>query len=155
MSGRTAANVSTAMMIEQGPKTYHSALDAEDAEHLNKAIGKEMASIESHEVFTFVENFPEGASMIGSRWVMGRKLMGNGRIDKWKVRLIGRSDLPKPAHYNDITSSFIDSCSIRLALGLATKHDLDIAVLEIPTAFFSFPLHETLHMSLPDGEWTD
>jgi hypothetical protein len=31
-SGRTAANVNIAMMIEQGPKTYRAALDAEDAE---------------------------------------------------------------------------------------------------------------------------
>jgi hypothetical protein len=44
-----------------------------------------MESMESHEVFTFIEKVPEGASMIGSRWVMGRKLMANGKIDKWKV----------------------------------------------------------------------
>jgi hypothetical protein len=54
-SGRTAANVSIAMMIEQGPKTYRAALDAEDAEEWKEAIGKKVASIESHEVFTFVE----------------------------------------------------------------------------------------------------
>jgi hypothetical protein len=41
--------------------------------------------MESHEVFTFVEKVPDGASMIESRWVMGRKLMANGTIDKWKV----------------------------------------------------------------------
>jgi hypothetical protein len=84
-SGRTAANVSIAMMIEQCPKTYRAALDAEDAEQWKEAIGKEMASMESHEVFSFVEKVPEGASMIGSRWVMGRMLMANGTIDKWKV----------------------------------------------------------------------
>jgi hypothetical protein len=90
-------------------------LDAEDAEQWKEAIGKEMASMESHEVFTFVEKVPEGASMIGSRWVMGRKLMANGIIDKWKVRLVGRGDLQKPGDYNDITSPVIDSASIRLA----------------------------------------
>jgi hypothetical protein len=55
------------MMIEQGPKTYRAALDAEDAEQWKEAIGKEVASMESHEVFTFIEKVPEGASMIGSR----------------------------------------------------------------------------------------
>jgi len=126
-SGRTAANVSIAMMIEQGPKTYRAALDAEDAEQWKEAIGKEMASMESHEVFTFVEKVPEGASMIGSRWVMGRKLMANGTIDRWKVRHVGRGDLQKPGDYNDITSPVIDSASIRLALSLAAKHDVEIA----------------------------
>jgi len=84
-SGRTAANVSIVMMIEQGPKTYRAALDEEDAEQWKEAIGKEVASMESPEVFTFVERVPGGARMIGSRWVMGRKLMANGTIDKWKV----------------------------------------------------------------------
>jgi len=93
--------------------------------------------------------------MIGSHWVMGRKLMANGTIDKWKVRLVGRGDLQKPGDYNVITSPVIDSASIRLALGLAAKHDLEIAVLDIPTAFLGCPLHETLYMRLPEGEFPD
>ena len=84
LSGRTAANVSIAMIIEQGPKTYRAALNAEDTEQWKEAIGKEVASMETHEVFTFFEKVPKGASMIGSHWVMGRKLMANGTIEKWK-----------------------------------------------------------------------
>jgi len=45
--------------------------------------------------------------------------------------------------------------SIRLALGLAAKQDLEIAVLDIPTAFLGCPLHETLYMRLSEGEWPD
>jgi hypothetical protein len=45
----------------------------------------------------------------------------------------------------------VDSASIRLALGLAAKHDLEIAVLDIPTAFLGCPLYETLYMRLPIG----
>jgi hypothetical protein len=130
-------------------------LNAQDTEQWKEAIGKELASMESHEVFTFVEKVPDGASMIKSRWVMGRKLMANGTIDKWKVRLVSRGDLQKHGDYNDITFPVIDSASIRLALSLAAKHDLEIAVLDIPTAFLSCPLHETLYMRLPDGEWPD
>ena len=154
-SGRTAANVSIAMMIEQGPKTYRAALDAEDAEQCKYAIGKEVASMESYEIFTSVEKVPEGASMIGSRWVMGRNLLANGTSDKWKVQLVGRGDLQMPGDYNDIISPVIDSASIRLALGLAARHDLEIAVLDIPTVFLGCPLHETLYRRPPDGEWPD
>ena len=143
------------MMIEQGPKTYCSALDAEDAEQWKEAIRKEMASMESHEVFTLVEKVLAGASMVGNRWVMGRKLIANGTIDKWKVQLVGRGDLQNPGDYDVITSPVIDSASIWLALGLAAKHDLEIAVLDILTAFLSCPVHETLNMCLPDGEWPD
>jgi len=155
MSGGTVATVSIAMMIEQGPMTYRAALDAEDAEQWKEAILKEMASMESHEGFTCVAKVPEDASMIGIRWVIRRKLMANGTIDKWKVRLVGSGDLQKPGDYYDITSPVIDSASIRHSLGLAVSHDLEIAVLDIPTAFLTCPLHETLCMRLPEGEWPD
>jgi len=153
--GSTAANTSIAMMIKQGPNTYRAALNAEDAEQWEEAIGREVASMESHEVFTFIEKVPEGASMIESRWVMRRQLICNRTIDKWNVRLVGRGDLQKPGDYNDITSPVIDSASIQLALDLAAKHDLEIAVLDIPTAFLGCPLHATLYTPLPDGEWRD
>jgi len=142
-------------MIEQGPETYRAALDAEDAEQWKEAISKAVASMESHEVFTFVEKVPEGSTMVGSHWVMGRNLMANGTIDKCKVRLVGRGDLQMPGDFNDITSPVIDWASIRLALGFAAKHDIEIAILDIPTAFLGCPLHDTPYMRLPDGEWPD
>jgi len=154
-SGRTAANVSIAMMIEQGSKTYCTALDAEDAELWKRAICKDVASMESHEVFFFIEKVPEGASMIESRWVMGRKLMASGTIDKWKVQLVSRGDLQKPGDCKDITSPVIDLASIRLALGLAPNHNLEIAVLDTPTACLGCNLHGTLYSCFPDRKWPD
>ena len=44
---------------------------------------------------------------------------------------------------------------VRLALGLAAKNDLEIAVLIIQTAFLGCALHETLNMRHPDGECPD
>jgi hypothetical protein len=143
------------MMIEPGPKNYRAALDADDSDRWKEAIDKEMNSMASHGVFTYVEKVPDGASLIESRWVMGRKLLANGHIDKWKVRLVGRGDLQKPGNYNEITTPVVDSASIPLALGLAAKFDLEIAVLDIPTAFLGCPLYETLYMRLPEGHWPD
>jgi hypothetical protein len=54
------------MMIEPGPKPYHAGLNSEDAEQWREAIGKEVSSMESHGVFTFVERPPVEASMIVS-----------------------------------------------------------------------------------------
>jgi len=45
--------------------------------------------------------------------------------------------------------------SIRLALGLAAKHDLEIPVLDIPTAFLGCLVDETLYMCLREHEWPD
>jgi hypothetical protein len=66
---------------------------------------------------------------------MGTKAMANGTIVKWNVRLVGCGHCPMPGDYNNITSPVIDSASIQLALGIAAKNDLEIPVLDIPTAF--------------------
>jgi hypothetical protein len=104
--------ITNAMIIEPGPKNYLATLNSEHEEQLKEAIGKEVSSMESHGVFTFVERPPEDASMIESQWVIGRNLPANGRTEKWKVQLVGRGDQQKPADYNTITSSVIDSASI-------------------------------------------
>jgi hypothetical protein len=134
------------MRIEQGPKPDHPALNAEDTEQWKEAIGKEMALMESHEVFTLVEKVPEGANRNENDWVMGRKQLANRTIDNWNVRLVGRSDLFKPSHYDDNTSPVNDSASIRLALGTGAMHDLEITVLNIPSAFLGSPVQKTPYM---------
>jgi hypothetical protein len=108
--------------------------------------------MESHGMFTFVERPPGDASMIESQWVMGRKLLANGQTDKWKVRLVGRGDQQRPGDYHAITSPLIDSASVQLALSLAAQHDVEIAILDMPTAFLGCPLQETLYMRLTDGK---
>jgi len=141
-----------AMMIEPVPKTYCAALNSEDADQWKEPICKEVSSMESHGVFPFVERPAGDASMIESRWVMGTKLLANGQTEQWKVRLVGRGDQQKPGDGNDITSPVIDSASVQLALGLPAKHNLEIPVVDIPTAFLGCPLQEPLYLRLPDGE---
>jgi len=153
--GRLDSKISKVMMIEPGQKTYKIALNADDSEQWKKAICKDMASMESYGDSIIVQKVPSGAAMIESEWIMGKKLFANGQIDKWKVRLVCRGDLQKPGYYNQITSPVIDSASIRLALRLAAGYDLDIAILDIPMAFFHCPLHEILHMGHLEGELLD
>jgi hypothetical protein len=126
-SSRIRSGMSTmtvAMMIEPGPKTQRAALNSEDADQCKEAIGKEVSTMGSQGLFTFVERRPGDTSMIESRWVIGRKLLAKVQTEKWKVRLVGRGDQQKPGDYNNITSPVIDSVSVRLALGLAAKHDV-------------------------------
>jgi hypothetical protein len=60
--------------------------------------------------------------------------MANGRIEKWKVRLVSLGDLQNPGDETDITSPVIVSTSIRHCFGLAAVQMVEIAVRDIPTA---------------------
>jgi len=70
------------MMIKPGPKCYRAALNCQDADQWKDAIGKEVSSMGSHGVLTFVGRPPGDASMNESRWVMGRQLLANGQTEK-------------------------------------------------------------------------
>jgi hypothetical protein len=50
------------MMIEPGPKNYRAALDADDSDRWKEAIDKEMNSMASHGVFTYVQKVPSRAT---------------------------------------------------------------------------------------------
>jgi hypothetical protein len=52
--GKSDSKISIAMMVQPGPKTNKIALNADDSEQWKEAISKEMASMESYGVFTFV-----------------------------------------------------------------------------------------------------
>jgi hypothetical protein len=147
--------ISPAMIIKPGPKTHRAALNSEDADQWKEAIGKVVSSMDSHGVQTCVVRAPGDASIIESRWVMGGMLLANGQTEKWKVRLVGRGDQQRPGDYNDITYPGIDSASVRLVIGLAAKHVIGIAVLEIPTAFLGCTWEEALYIRLLHVEWPD
>jgi hypothetical protein len=73
----------------------------------------------------------------------------NGKFD------LSAAAISKSLDYNDITSPVINLASIRLALGLVAKQDLEIAIPDIPTAFLGCALNETLYMCLPNSECPD
>jgi len=101
-----------AMMIKQCLKLYSTELNMENAEQWKEAIAKEVTSTESHEVFTSIAKTEDGVGIIECCWVVGRMLMANGIIDKWKVRLVGHGELHRSGDYNAITSPVIDLASI-------------------------------------------
>jgi hypothetical protein len=87
--------------------------------------------------------------------VIGMTILLNGLSDKWKLKLVGDRDLPNHGVGNGITFPVVDLSSIRLTLCVATKHNLEIAVLDILTAFLECPLYETQFMRVSEGHWRD
>jgi hypothetical protein len=56
---------------------------------------------------------------------------------------------------NAISSPVVDASTIRLSLGLAAQHNLQIGILDCPTAFLGSTLHGTICLRLPEGNLQD
>jgi hypothetical protein len=154
-SGRVL--LTTAYMVEPGPKTYRAALRTPEAEDWTAAVDTEIAALDSHQALEFIpEEGPQGATIVNSRWLLSKKFKATGEIDKYKARLIAQGFTQKEGLDFDgtaISSPVIDASTIRLCLGLAAQHDLHIAILDCPTAFLGSTLHETIYLRLPEGNW--
>jgi hypothetical protein len=81
-----------AIMIDPGPKTCRADWNYADADQLKQSLAKEVLSMESNGMLTWVERPLGDATPIKSRWVIGRKLLANGHTEKWKFRLVGHGE---------------------------------------------------------------
>jgi hypothetical protein len=108
------------------------------------------------------EELPQGATPSGtivkSRWLLSKKFKATGEIDKYKARLIAQGYTQQEGRdfdANAISSPVVDTSTIRFCLGLAAQHNLQIAILDCPTAFLGSTLHEEIYLRLPEGNWED
>jgi hypothetical protein len=130
-SGR--AFLSTAFMVEPGPKSYRAALKTPEAEEWKAAVNTETTALDSHQAMEFIpEDLPPGATVVNSRWLLSKKFKATGEIDKFKARLIAQGFTQKEGQdfdSNAISSPVVDASTIRLCLGLAAQHNLQIAIV--------------------------
>jgi len=138
-----------------GPSNYREAVAAEDSDCWQKAIADEMKALQHHDVLEpIIGDLPPSNRIVDSKWVFSIKLKVDGSKDKYKARLVARGFSQNPEDYGSITSPIIDTAVIRYTLGHAALHDLEIATLDVPTAYLGATLHEDVFMRLPDADWS-
>jgi hypothetical protein len=147
--------VQTAYLAVPGPKNYQDAEDSDEPEEWMKAIAREQASLRQHDVYEFVDKTPGSEKVIDSKWVMVIKQHPDGTIEKYKVRLVARGDMQTAEEYSEISSPVVDAEVVRLTLSQAAQNDLEIAILDVPTAYLGATLQEEVYIRLPAAVWLD
>eukprot|EP00253_Pinus_taeda_P005277 PITA_05277 len=69
------------------PRTVKEAMDSEDGKLWKEAMVDEMASFYKNEAWDLVE-LPAGRKPIGSKWVFKKKTNAEGKVEKYKARLV-------------------------------------------------------------------
>eukprot|EP00253_Pinus_taeda_P035263 PITA_35263 len=67
--------------------TVKEAVNSEDGKLWKEAMVDEMASLHKNEAWDLVE-LPAGRKPIGSKWVFTKKTNAEGKVDKYKARLV-------------------------------------------------------------------
>ena len=93
-------------------------MDSEDGKLWKKAMVDEMASLHKNEAWDLVELLV-GKKPFGSKWVFKKKTNAEGKVEKYKSRLVAKSySQVLGIDFGDIFSPLTKITSIRLLLSV-------------------------------------
>jgi hypothetical protein len=101
-------------------------------------------------------NLPKGANVIGSMMILSVKRKPNGKIDKYKARLVMLGNRQKDSSYDNIKSGTVRNSTVKLLISLQAKTRGVSMVLDIKGAYLKSvikdPNKEKLFIRYPDGK---
>lgn len=140
-------------VIDDGiPYTYKEAVQSVESAKWKEAMDEEMKSLHKNQTWDLVQ-LPKGKKTIGCKWVYAKKEGNPGKDNiRFKARLVAKGYAQKEGiDYNEVFSPVVKHSSIRILLALVAQFDLELAQLDVKTAFLHGDLEEEIYMSQPDG----
>jgi len=95
---------------------------------------------------------PENRKVIGSKWVYKVKVDSDGRVERYKARLVAQGfTQQRGADYDEAFSPVVRMESLRTVVGLLVRNGLRLHQLDVTTAFLNGKLEEVVYMRQPEG----
>ena len=94
---------------------------------------------------------PKGKKAIGCKWVFAKKEGFPNKEDvRYKARLVAKGFAQREGiDYNEVFSPVVKHSSIRILLALVAQLNLELAQLDVKTAFLHGDLEEEIYMTQP------
>lgn len=133
------------------PITLKEAMVSPNAKEWQEAADLEYESLLENETWDLVD-LPRERKAVGSRWVFKVKHHSDGRVERYKCRLVakGYSQL-YGADYDETFSPVVRFSSIRTLLSFAIQNNLHVHQMDVVTAFLNGHLEEEIYMEQPEG----
>ena len=74
-------------ITDDDPRNVKEAVNSEDNDLWKKAMDEEMDSFDKNESWNLVQ-LPAGRKAVGRKWLFKKKLNAEGKVDKYKARLV-------------------------------------------------------------------
>ncbi|KAL4272870.1 hypothetical protein GQ457_13G029760 [Hibiscus cannabinus] len=136
------------------PVTYQEAMQSLESDKWKSAMDEEMQSLQKNNTWDLA-HLPEGKRAIGCKWVFAKKDGSPSKKDvRYKARLVAKGYAQKEGiDYNEVFSPVVKhSPSIRILLALVAQLNLELAQLDVKTAFLHGDLEEEIYMmTQPEG----
>ena len=140
------------MLTDEGePETYQEAILHKSKKEWVKVMQEEVRSLLENHTYDLLK-LPQGKKALRKKWVYILKTKNNGSQLMYKARLVvKRFNQKKGIDFEEIFSPVVKMSSIRVALGLAARLNLEVEQLDVKTAFFHGDLDEEIYIQQPEG----
>nr|GEZ23153.1 zinc finger, CCHC-type [Tanacetum cinerariifolium] len=116
-----------------------------------EAIDDEIGFIMKNNTWV-LSDLPPGCKPLGCKSIFKRKMKVDGKVDKFKARLVIKGFRQKEGiDYFDTYAPVVRITTIRLLLALAAIHNLAIHQMDVETTFLNGDLDEEVYMKQPEG----
>ena len=133
------------------PQTIEEALKSDQAREWKSAADAEYESLMANDTWELVE-LPSGRKPIGCKWVFKVKHTSDGKVERFKGRLVAKGYAQKYGiDYEETFSPVVRFSSIRSLLAFAVQNDMLIHQMDVVSAFLHGNLSEEIYMEQPDG----
>ena len=115
------------------------------------AMNEEMKSLQKNETWELVDR-PQGKKPVGCRWVYTMKYKADGKIERFKSRLVAKGYTQ--TYGIDYTNTFLPVAKInivRVLLSLAMNLDWPLQQFDVKDAFLHGELSEEVYKDFPPG----
>ena len=133
------------------PQSYAEALVSPEREHWIEAIDTELSSMDRTCAWTKEVPF-DGQKPIDTKWVFKVKRDSDGRVTRYRARLVARGFLQQYGRdFFDTFAPVVARCTWRLLLIVSLSLHLLCHHMDVATAFLIPPLTERVYLRAPKG----
>jgi hypothetical protein len=150
-AGSTATIKPTNNTIVQELVSYKQAVMSPQSGEWEAAIKSEYDSLVSRKTWTLVPCLA-GRKLVDSKWVFKLTRDANGKIARYKARLVGRGFTQEDGgDYHETFAPVVRVISIRKLLALAGYNDWEVDQLDVVTSFLAADIEEEIYTTRPEG----
>uniref|UniRef100_A0A093XC52 Retrovirus-related Pol polyprotein from transposon TNT 1-94 n=1 Tax=Talaromyces marneffei PM1 TaxID=1077442 RepID=A0A093XC52_TALMA len=134
------------------PQTYEEAVnDPKFGSQWRKAVELEIRNLIRFGTWRFVKR-PDHKAVISCKWVFDIKYQADGRIERFKARLVARGFLQQEGlDFEDTFAPVIRLESLRVLFAIAAIYGLTAHLLDATNAFVGSKLDKQIYMEVPKG----
>ncbi|PKU62931.1 Retrovirus-related Pol polyprotein from transposon TNT 1-94 [Dendrobium catenatum] len=138
----------TSSSKEHIPKSVKEAFQHD---HWKQAMLQEFNALQKQCTWSLVP-IPPGTTVLGSKWIFTTKLDPNGKVSRYKARLVAQGCSQEfGINYKETFSPVAKMVTIRMLLTVALNSNWPVTQLDVSNAFLHGELQDEVYMKQPRG----